>query len=82
MEHRHINSSQWTAATIDSALERGNLQDWRELFAVVERDRAVAELVLAVVVARPPGGATVLAKAMVERMRSGDSQLKAPNLSG
>ena len=82
MEHRHINSSQWTAATVDSALERGNLQDWRELFAVVERDRTVAELVLTVVAARPPGGASVLAKALVERMRPGLSQLKAPNLTG
>ena len=80
MEHRHINSSQWTAATIDSALERGDLQDWRELFAVVELDRTVAELVLAVAASRPPGGATILAKALVERIRPGLSQLKAPSV--
>ena len=82
MEHRHINSLQWTAATVDSALERGNLQDWRELFAVVEQDGAVADLVLAVAAARPPGGASMLAKALVERMRPGLSQLKAPNRTG
>jgi hypothetical protein len=42
----------------------------------------VAELGLEVVAARPPGGASVLAKALVERMRPGLSQLKTPNLIG
>ena len=75
MEHRHLNTQAWTAATIDSALERGNLADWQELFAAVRRNREVAALVLHVVASkRKPDGSAMLAKALVERL--------APSLDG
>lgn len=46
MKHRHLNTSEWTRAAIDSALEYGDLPDWRELFAAVRESRALALEVL------------------------------------
>lgn len=78
MHHRHLNTREWSAAAVDSALERGDLKDWRELFAIVERNRDVATLVLRVASAHDLGGASTLAKALVERMWPGLELLKAP----
>src|ERR1039457_3004192 len=72
MEHRHLDTQAWSAAAIDSALERGSLEDWRELFAAVRCNREVAALVLHVVASkRKPDGASMLAKALVERIAPG-----------
>jgi hypothetical protein len=48
MKHRHLETTRWTLAAIDSALERGGLPDWRELFDAARRDRAVAERIFRV----------------------------------
>lgn len=80
MEHRHLNTSHWTAAAVDSALERGGLQDWRELFSAVRADSALAELVLRVARQHGPDGASILATALVRRLRPGLSGLRAPQL--
>ncbi len=80
MEHRHLNTPHWSAAAIDSALERGGLPEWRELFAAVRADPAVAELVLHVVRQRSLGGASILASALVERLRPSLSGLRVPQL--
>jgi len=71
MQHRHLNTDEWSAAAVDSALERGDLKDWQELFAVVERNREVAALVLRVASAHDMGGASILAKALVKRIWPG-----------
>lgn len=65
MEHRHLNTNQWTLAAIDSALEYGDLPDWRELFREVRRDRDLAQRVLTVARGRLQDGAAVLAESMV-----------------
>lgn len=31
MRHRHLNHSEYTLAAIDSVIERGSAEDWREL---------------------------------------------------
>jgi len=80
MEHRHLNTSQWSAAAVDSALERGGLADWRELFTAVRADSRLAELVLRVARQHALGGASILATALVERLRPGLSGLQAPQL--
>ena len=67
MEHRHLDTQTWSAAAIASALERGGLQDWRELFAAVQRQRDVAALVLRVASRSQPDGASILAQALVGR---------------
>jgi hypothetical protein len=46
MQHRHLNTQGWSLAAIDSALERGRLADWRELFAAAAEDRRIAEKIL------------------------------------
>jgi hypothetical protein len=68
MHHRHLNTQTWSAAAIDSILERGDLGDWQELFVAVQSNREVADLVLRVASAHDMGGASVLARALVERL--------------
>ncbi len=80
MEHRHLTTPHWSAAAVDSALERGDLKDWRELFTAVRADSALAELVLRVGRQHGPDGASILATALVERLRPGMSELRAPQL--
>ena len=68
MEHRHLATDQWSAAAIDSVLERGDVPDWQDLFAAAERSPEVAELILRVASEHDLGGASVLAKTLVERL--------------
>jgi len=82
MQHRHLNSSEWSLAAIDSALERGSLADWRELFAAVEYNREIAGMILQVASARPQEGGAMLAKALVHRIRHRFDQLSAPAVLG
>lgn len=79
MEHRHLNTRAWSAAAIDSALERGSLADWQELFAAARRNREVAELVLRVASQRKLEGSSLLAKALVERILPGFDSLTIPS---
>ena len=67
MRHRHLTTTEWALDTIDSALERGDLPDWRELFSAVRADRAVAEKVLRVTEAHDLGGASVTARELTLR---------------
>ncbi|HAB17364.1 MAG TPA: hypothetical protein PLX89_17630 [Verrucomicrobiota bacterium] len=74
MDHRHLTTRQWSAAAVDSALERGDLQDWRELFAAVRASAQLAELVLRVARQRGLDGPSMLATALAELLRPGPSQ--------
>jgi hypothetical protein len=38
MRHRHLVGQRWSAAAVDSALERGGLADWRGLMERVWRE--------------------------------------------
>jgi hypothetical protein len=71
MQHRHLNSRSWTKAAIDSALEYGELPDWRELFRAAAADRTLAEDVVAVARAHPMDGASALAIALIENFWPG-----------
>jgi hypothetical protein len=42
MHHRHINTTGWTPAAIDSILERGDLDDWKELFRKAKSNKLIA----------------------------------------
>jgi hypothetical protein len=79
MQHRHINTSEWTAAAVDSVLERGDLPDWRELFAAVHQNPEIAKLVLRVATEHDLGGASILAKTLVERI---GKESASPNQDG
>lgn len=76
MQHRHLDTQEWSAAAIDSVLDRGDLRDWQKLFAVVQTNQEVADLVVRVANAHDLGGASALAKALVERLKP--SELKPP----
>jgi hypothetical protein len=76
--HAPPYTKEWSAAAVDSALERGDLKDWRELFAAVERNRDLAALVLRIASAHDLGGASVLAKALVQRAWPGLDLLQVP----
>ena len=78
MQHRHLTTPHWSAAAVDSALQRGSLADWRELFAAVQANSEVAELVLRVARQHTPDGASILATALVERLRPGFDGLRVP----
>jgi hypothetical protein len=68
MQHRHLNTTEWTLAAVDSVLERGDVADWRELFEAVRGDRGLAQRVLQVVNGHDLGGAGVIARATVLRL--------------
>ena len=70
MQHRHLDTQKWSAAAIDSVLDRGGLDDWQQLFAAVRSNREVADLVLRVATEHELGGASILAKALVERLKA------------
>ena len=65
MLHRHLKTTRWTLAAIDSALERGNLEDWRELFAEVRKNKKIAEAILKVTAKPEKNGASKLAEKLV-----------------
>jgi hypothetical protein len=71
MNHRHLHTQTWSAAAIDSTLDRGSLHDWQTLFAAVQRQVDVARLVLRVTAQRQANGATLLAAALVRRLHPG-----------
>lgn len=68
MKHRHLNTTDWTRAAIDSALEYGDLADWRELFAAARHDRGLAHRVLDVAIAHQIDGSSVLAQTLIEAL--------------
>ena len=80
MEHRHLDTTRWSAAAVDSALERGSLAHWRELFNAVRADPALADTVLRVARHRGSNGASLLASALVERLRPGSNGLRSPQI--
>lgn len=65
MEHRHLKTTSWTLEAIDSALERGNLDDWRELFSEARRNKDIAEKIMIIAVRRDLGGASELARELI-----------------
>ncbi|HSK70904.1 MAG TPA: hypothetical protein VK892_04355 [Pyrinomonadaceae bacterium] len=68
MRHRHLKTEKWTLAAIDSAIERGDLNDWRELFAEARKDKRIAEDILKAAAKPDSDGAAKLAKSLIERM--------------
>lgn len=78
MQHRHLTTRHWTPATVDSALDRGDLPDWRDLFTAARADRELATLVRHVARHRIPDGASMLALSLVERWHSGLGELSFP----
>jgi len=68
MKHRHISTADWMLDAIDSALERGDLSDWRKLFAAAKADKQLAQSIIAIAEKRQHGGASVLARQLAIRL--------------
>lgn len=82
MKHRHLNAQTWSSAAIDSVLERGDLPDWRELFAAVRQSREVADGVLRAASAHDTGGTSALVKALMPIFRESDEAAPQPAPDG
>ena len=65
MQHRHLKTNEWTLAAIDSALERGSLEDWRELFAAAGKNRRIAQSIIKITAKPDRDGASKLARQLV-----------------
>lgn len=65
MQHRHLKTTSWTLEAIDSALERGNLGDWRELFGEARKNKAIAAKIMTIAVRRDLGGTSELARELI-----------------
>jgi hypothetical protein len=67
MQHRHINTTDWTREAIDSALERGALEDWRELFQAAKDNRALAQDILAMASFHNEDGTSALVEGLLKK---------------
>ena len=65
MIHRHLNSTDWSLMAIESLLERGALDDWREFGRAIRGDRAIAEAALRVCDGPVDEGSAALARTLV-----------------
>lgn len=65
MQHRHLSSTVYSRAAIDSVLEYGDLPDWRELFERARHDRELAQEVLFMARAHYVTGASPMAQRLV-----------------
>lgn len=69
MKHRHINTTEWTREAIDSALERGNLADWKELFKFAETNPKLARAILEIAAFHKDDGTFSLVKGLLESLQ-------------
>lgn len=69
MKHRHINTTEWTREAIDSALERGNLADWKELFKLAEANPKLARDILEIAAFHKDDGTFSLVKDLLESLQ-------------
>ncbi len=65
MNHRHLDTTGWSKAAIDSVIEYGDLPDWRELFHAAASNEALARSVLEVARAHYVDGRSELAKGLI-----------------
>ena len=72
MQHRHLDSAQFTTAAVASILERGGASDLRALFSVLKRDPhgAAAEAALRAAEASEVYGYPELLRACLQTWRN------------
>lgn len=69
MNHRHINTKTWTREAIDSTLERGNLQDWKELFQSAKNDAEIAKSILEMANFHREDGTFALVEGILQKIK-------------
>lgn len=81
MTHRHITATDWSLMAIESLLDRGTLEDWREFARAIKRDPSLPARVRKVCDYRQPDGAERIALALLPTDDSpahGDGHRVAP----
>lgn len=66
MKHRHLSTQTWNLAAIDSVLEYGNLQDWKELFIAVKKDLHIANKLNKLILKKRSNKSSALAKILLD----------------
>jgi len=67
MQHRHINTNDWTKEAIDSTLERGNLEDWQDLFRSAIGDLRLARDILEMARKHNDDGTFAIAENLIKK---------------
>ena len=67
MQHRHINTTEWTKEAIDSALERGNLTDWQDLFQSAKENTELAKDILEMAKRHDEDGTFTIAENLIKK---------------
>ena len=66
MQHRNINTDEWSRMAIDSLFERGVLPDWREFAQALRRDVDLASETLLMCERHPNKASAALARTLAE----------------
>jgi hypothetical protein len=66
MQHRNINTQEWSRMAIDSLFERGVLADWREFAQALQRDVNLASETLLMCERHINNPSAALARALAE----------------
>jgi C4-type Zn-finger protein len=75
MKHRHINTKTWTREAIDSTLQRGNLQDWRDLFQSAKSDITIAVNLLDIANSHKEDGTFALVEGVLQKIQKKSDKL-------
>lgn len=65
MNHRHIDTGEWSLMAIESLFDRGSLTDWQGFSASLRGDIAIAHRALRVTKYREPDGSEGIARALI-----------------
>ncbi|NDC36796.1 MAG: hypothetical protein EBZ48_01955 [Proteobacteria bacterium] len=68
MQHRNLNTTEWTHTAIESLFERGTLADWREFNRAMRDDRILAVRALEVSAYREADGSEGIARAFINQL--------------
>lgn len=66
MQHRNLNTEEWSRMAIDSLFDRGTLADWQEFAQALKGDGDLAKETLLMAARHAERGATELARVLVE----------------
>lgn len=66
MEHRNLNTREWTRMAIDSLFDRGGLCDWQEFTQALRCDPELAKETLFMAERHSERGAAELARVLIE----------------
>lgn len=66
MQHRNLNTEEWSRMALDSLFDRGKLADWQEFACALKSDVGLARETLFMAERHAEQGAAELARVLVE----------------